>query len=211
MGSIGIVTLYHDSTNYGGNLQAYALCAVLTKQGYKAEQICFSIHDVSLKDRFSVKSTKEVILSLLRRVKRFLKKPFLKKEAIHDNFSSIRRKSFYHFNHDLIPHSDKVYSQLDIAEALDIYDMFITGSDQVWNFAWYNPICFLNFVLVKIVDGNCTGCIALFQSLLHFFDAHSCNMTVSHHQIGFVGVAHVDSVRSVVKRHVMKLFFVPVT
>ena len=38
---IGIVTLYHESTNYGGNLQAYALCEFLKEQGYNAKQICF--------------------------------------------------------------------------------------------------------------------------------------------------------------------------
>ena len=41
MKRIGIITLYYKSTNYGGNLQAYALCEALSKQGYEAEQIGF--------------------------------------------------------------------------------------------------------------------------------------------------------------------------
>ena len=42
MKKIGIVTQYYKSTNYGGNLQAYALCEALLKQGYDVEQISYS-------------------------------------------------------------------------------------------------------------------------------------------------------------------------
>lgn len=38
---IGIITHYYNSTNYGGNLQAYALCKIIGKIGAEAEQICF--------------------------------------------------------------------------------------------------------------------------------------------------------------------------
>ena len=34
-------------------------------------------------------------------------------------------------------------------ECCDYYDLFITGSDQVWNTDWYNPIYFLEFVKNK--------------------------------------------------------------
>lgn len=39
---IGIFTHYYKSTNYGGNLQAYALCEFLNNNGYCAEQISFN-------------------------------------------------------------------------------------------------------------------------------------------------------------------------
>ena len=38
---VGIITLYHESTNYGGNLQAYALCKFLRNNDVTAEQISF--------------------------------------------------------------------------------------------------------------------------------------------------------------------------
>lgn len=36
---IGIVTHYYKSSNYGGNLQAYALCKIIKNWGYEAEQL----------------------------------------------------------------------------------------------------------------------------------------------------------------------------
>ena len=38
---IGILTHFHKSTNYGGVLQAYALCKFLNNCGYDAEQILY--------------------------------------------------------------------------------------------------------------------------------------------------------------------------
>ncbi|CBK88168.1 hypothetical protein EC1_04960 [Faecalitalea cylindroides T2-87] len=38
---VGIITHYYKSTNYGGLLQAYALCTFLQKKGYNVEQICY--------------------------------------------------------------------------------------------------------------------------------------------------------------------------
>ena len=42
---IGIITHYYKSTNYGGTLQAYALCYYLNKNGYDAKQICYCRED----------------------------------------------------------------------------------------------------------------------------------------------------------------------
>ena len=36
-------------------------------------------------------------------------------------------------------------TQNDVAEAAAAYDCLITGSDQVWNFDWFNPAFFLDF------------------------------------------------------------------
>ena len=38
---VGIITHYYESQNYGGNLQAWALCKVLNGLGYEAEQISY--------------------------------------------------------------------------------------------------------------------------------------------------------------------------
>ena len=38
---IGVFTHYYLSDNYGGNLQAYAMCKVLHKLGHDAIQICY--------------------------------------------------------------------------------------------------------------------------------------------------------------------------
>ena len=36
---LGILTHYYGSANYGGNLQAYALCIVLESLGHEAQQV----------------------------------------------------------------------------------------------------------------------------------------------------------------------------
>ena len=148
---IGIITHYYDSTNYGGNLQAYALCVFLSEQGYVAEQICFPLFERSSKDRFISKSGKEICQSVARKAKRLLlllfKRKCLKTESVkYQKYYQLKKKAFDNFNLNLIPHSKKLYSNDTIDETIDIYDAFITGSDQVWNFLWYNPIFFLAFV-----------------------------------------------------------------
>ena len=48
-----------------------------------------------------------------------------------------------------IPHSVNVYNKETISNVEERYDIFITGSDQVWNFEWYHPAFFLDFVTQK--------------------------------------------------------------
>lgn len=148
---IGIVTHYYQSTNYGGNLQAYALCAVLLGRGYEAEQICFPLFERNFKYRFISKNRKELLKSVSRKLKRVFLLPFRRKllKEEREKFQQVykeKKKAFYNFNLNLIPHNDKMYSNGTIGETIPIYDAFITGSDQVWNFLWYNPIFFLAFV-----------------------------------------------------------------
>ena len=40
---IGIISLYYGSLNYGGNLQAYALCKYLKNHDVHAEQIQYNV------------------------------------------------------------------------------------------------------------------------------------------------------------------------
>ena len=113
---VGIITHYYKSENYGGNLQAYALCKVIEGLGHEVEQISLN----RAKDKgivFSLKRTINKTLRLdIRNVSNFKK----------------RRKSFLEFNLGKIPHS-KEYSEKTINQSVNEYDAFITGSDQVWH------------------------------------------------------------------------------
>ena len=125
---IGIVTHYYNSNNYGGMLQAYALTYWLNKAGFDAAQICYykrPNHAISGK---SVKSSL-----------RALKKRIIKR--IIDS----RKITFKKFE-ELIPHTDLVYDDKNIKLVNDSFDIFITGSDQVWNFNWYDENYYLSFV-----------------------------------------------------------------
>lgn len=146
---IGVLSHYHNTTNYGGALQAYALCKVLNDMGYDSEQIdadCFAectdlSRQVSKANKITFSAKK--ILRVFKPVYRAINSLKFRKDR------ELRKKlqaSFRDFNENLIPHSDKQYDSTTINNTLDIYDVFIVGSDQVWNPIWYFEPFFLTFV-----------------------------------------------------------------
>ena len=141
MKKVGIITHYYNSLNYGGNLQSYALCKYLEAKGCDAEQICYELQTQDYKKSRLVWSiVRKIIVFLKRKMKRFL----YRKDIVF--LENIRKNSFRKFNKEMIPHSEKVYSSKNINECIENYDVFITGSDQVWNYNCYNKAFFLDFV-----------------------------------------------------------------
>lgn len=149
---IGVITHYYNSVNYGGNLQAYALVKVLQNNGFDAEQICYlgQNNTLSIKEKLKkVKGNKFIFLAkkainLLKKPIRILFSKSLKEQRKY-KIQERRDKAFENFNKLIIPHGEKVYDKYNINEC-DEYDIFITGSDQVWNMDWYHPAYFLEFV-----------------------------------------------------------------
>lgn len=150
---VGVLTHYYKSTNYGGNLQAYALMrAVKRIICVESKQICypwgmdFQKNDSAIKNRLLIIKIKKG-LNVLFHPKKFEDK-FLK-QTNKKELSKLKKRrdeNFYKFNQVIIPHTDKVYTSENISETLSQYDAFITGSDQVWNTNWYTPVFFLDFV-----------------------------------------------------------------
>lgn len=151
MSRIGILTHYYNSTNYGGSLQAYALCKVLSQIGHDAEQIRID-HTLDCQNLLDT--------SALAPLKRLVGKPVKRaaKKAITCVVPRLRRqqqakevqrttllKAFAPF-HNATPHSETVYTAATIRNTCKDYDAFIVGSDQVWNPCWYFPPFFLSFV-----------------------------------------------------------------
>lgn len=162
---IAIVTHYYQSYNFGGNLQAYALCSVIHKiSDYNPEQLCYPFES----DNFPVTSSltkvdklkqllksSKFIINLVKLVFNklyYLCKDFYlsylrkKYESVSNMIAEKRKKSFYHFNSMVVPHSNTIYTSKNIYDSLKYYNIFITGSDQVWNTTWRRPIFFLDFV-----------------------------------------------------------------
>ena len=151
MKKVGIITHYYLSDNYGGNLQAYALAEFINRlDGYCAEQICF---DFLNKNKVDSKKTKKneiisafVINRPLYSIRTFLyickkrvrKSHFFKEQKnkainrIWKKRFAIRTNATRIFNQTIIPHSKCVYDEKNISECNREYDIFITGSDQVW-------------------------------------------------------------------------------
>lgn len=140
MKKIGILTYYYKSKNIGGLLQSYALPSILNKNGFKAEQICFDYN-------FFDKKAKEIHLKLFLRKYPIYKLPFViikrfcltfprrifsiwKNKKIN-KFVQIQNKIAEEFE-NFIPHSEREYNTSNIQNVNSVYDIFISGSDQVF-------------------------------------------------------------------------------
>lgn len=145
---IGIITLYYNNFNYGGILQAYALTNYLNSLNeIEAEQIMYDAPYEKRTIRELLRNKKgKIIWFLLSKIWLIIKDSIFKSLKI--GFYSIKDKKriemMKKFIED-IPHSELVLEE-NIENINDWYDVFITGSDQVWNPTWYRSACFLNFV-----------------------------------------------------------------
>ncbi|MCA1031325.1 polysaccharide pyruvyl transferase family protein [Bacillus timonensis] len=125
---IGTIT-FHWATNYGAVLQAFALQKYLKDHGYETEIINYIPFNITFKQ-------------LLLNLKTFNKDALLKEYKI---------KQFRKYNLDIS--KKKYYTNRGLIEGCQDYDIFICGSDQVWN-EWflmnsekkYNLSYYLNFV-----------------------------------------------------------------
>ncbi len=154
MVKVGIITHYYKSTNYGGNLQAYALCKALKNIGIESEQICYPVEDKNVNKKWEKEESSNIIKKYIKMglrkskdVRRLLYMLFKHNEYLKfkQNIKT-QESAFTDFNSNMIPHSSKVYDNNCFKECVDCYDAFITGSDQVWNFSWFQPEYFLESV-----------------------------------------------------------------
>lgn len=126
-----IITYYYGSNNYGGNLQSYALvkfiqnnCHINVKQlSYKKPRK----HPYSLRDRLS------------KIYHRYFK-------DVSDMKGIERRNRLIAKFNLSIPHTNIIYSPKTIAKSVKDYDVFIAGSDQIWNPKWSDSVYKLDFV-----------------------------------------------------------------
>ena len=117
MKKIGIITLQGD--NYGATLQAVALNKKLNDLGYDAENLDYN-------DKKRVLSG----LSLKGRVKFFLRQ----KVIIPILIGNKRKKNFNAFRKNYLKlSSDRWDSKEKLAQNPPQYDVYISGSDQIWN------------------------------------------------------------------------------
>ena len=143
MKKVGILTHYFNSKNYGGVLQAYGLEKVINKlNGFSAEQICYEIATIRYGEN-TIHDKPNLIkflnpLKYYSTIKKEVCKVFVEKKI------QTRRLFFSEFRAQII-HSAEKYDINNIAECNDKYDVFITGSDQVWNLDWFTPTFFLDF------------------------------------------------------------------
>ena len=115
MKKVGIITI-NDFNNYGNRVQCYAVQELLRKNGVECENIYNT--GLSKKQRIKKYTLKFIKFVLNRGNERNLYK---------------RSKVFKKFNNNIIFSKYKVKNGKYSARLNEEYDLFIVGSDQVWN------------------------------------------------------------------------------
>ena len=135
MKRIGILT-FHRAINYGACLQAYALKKYIKDQGNECDIIdyhCPAIEDFYNRvflweDSFKTK-IKKVLTWSIQKKRNIRFKQFIEKNLLDAKFGD-------------------GYNKNNISETNELYDSFITGSDQVWNNEYnrgIDPVFYLDF------------------------------------------------------------------
>lgn len=132
---VGILT-FQNTTNYGAMFQAYALQTFVNQ--YCACEI-LNYTNSTLKDRYEINPFKA------KSIKDFVKK------SLHYKENKKNMLIFDEFKRKKLNISDEEYNESNIAKADLKYDLFIAGSDQVWNFKLtnYDRNYFLTFASNK--------------------------------------------------------------
>ena len=133
MKKIGIMT-FHTAYNYGAVLQAYALQNTLIELGKENEIIDYKC-PTFISDYSTIKVNKGI-------------KPFIK--SVLNSLTTVKLKKQYDefAKHNLILSKEKYNTIDELRKANLKYDMFITGSDQIFDpkCAGFDPSYFLTFV-----------------------------------------------------------------
>ena len=140
---VGILSTFYNNYNYGGKLQAYALARYLNQNGCDAVQVQYNQPNrhkkVSVPDRI-----KKVLRSSDYRhaVSQMLYGKCLTGATDH---MKTRKAAFARFD-EQIPHTPGVYSDDTIGDTVSDFDVFVCGSDQIWNPGLTKKAYYLGFV-----------------------------------------------------------------
>lgn len=126
------ISTYYNVYNYGAVLQAYSLMNILKKCGHNVEFI-------NLKEKVDKGAIKKDIRFRVNTIFKVLFSKELKKG----------RERFDEFIHNNLPQTKRYESYEALKAEPPLADLYITGSDQVWNPLNVNPCFFLDFVKNK--------------------------------------------------------------
>lgn len=128
----------HDVYNYGASLQAFALMAFLRSNGHDVEIIDYLPHDKRRRyEYFKVAPT-----GILRKIVTYL--PFLEPifgfwQNRYEWLSRKRKYNFDQFKKDQLFCTSRRYESFEeLKSDRPIADMFVAGSDQIWNVYYDN-------------------------------------------------------------------------
>lgn len=151
MKKIGIITIL-KTNNYGAELQAYATQAMLNKLGYNAEIIDYLFY----KNPGHIKtkaSSPSFNYGFVKKVKETLY-PIIEKFKAKSNQKSNKRRTerFEKFHTENTKMSPTYRTMDELYAAKNDYDVYMVGSDQVWNPDIYSSI--LPYMLAFAPEGK---------------------------------------------------------
>lgn len=124
---VAIFSIYYHNWNMGALLQSYALNRCINKLGYDAEHI-----------RFCYAEPAENSTVMRKRLRTVLTRHRLSAEFIESFYSLVNHqaknmKNFRKFHNEYISSSIGCCDAITAKKLNRKYDVFVTGSDQVWN------------------------------------------------------------------------------
>ncbi|MFH8038727.1 MAG: polysaccharide pyruvyl transferase family protein [Candidatus Aenigmatarchaeota archaeon] len=129
---VGIIT-YHCADNYGATLQAYALQRTISKLGYDPKIINFIPNYGSIGEN-ELSIYRRILRKILYRLPKLMmiyKFPF-NNQVVN---RAKRRILFEDFRNNFLNLTNRKYKDLkELYKDKHQYDVFIAGSDQVWNY-----------------------------------------------------------------------------
>ena len=145
---IGIVTFWWSKDNYGQLLQCYALQKYLKDLGHDSFVIKYDYHDDiksnSLFKRILKAFNPVLLLKYLQNKKRI--------EKVHNEYTENNRH-FDDFRNNNITFSKPEYkSFFELRDNPPLADIYIVGSDQVWNYRYFNLKRYINPLHVYFLD-----------------------------------------------------------
>ncbi len=134
MPKVGILT-FHRAINFGALLQAYALQRVIQSKGCDCQVIDYQSYCID--SRYLDPSLKKC-----RTVRALVQ------HALYSKGKTAKKKNFRQFAAENLSMSEPCRDKKDLERLSETYDIFISGSDQVWNYKItdFDSAYFLNFV-----------------------------------------------------------------
>lgn len=133
---IGILTFWWSNDNYGQLLQCYAIQKYLRDAGHNAFLIRYNPQNDYIKTPVLIRIIKALNPVLLFR---FLKFKLNQEKSAREQ--KLYDRHFVDFRNKYIVQSEKIYdSYSELKENPPEADVYIVGSDQVWNFSFYKNV-----------------------------------------------------------------------
>lgn len=168
---IGIVTYWDSVENYGQILQATALTIYLERLGHEPFIIRYKHEHASTQEETDWSKLMDFPL-VARKIAALSKKVAIQPDRRFDEWKS-----------DFLKYTQRVYDDRDIYENPPLADIYIAGSDQIWNHSYngVSPVYFLDFVLEgrnKVAFAPSFGHANLPKEVLHNYKEWLANFDV---------------------------------